>query len=127
MPQEQEFLAVLHVHFKHRSEVDAVMFAEDCREEVGKLLEDDDGGADVTEVILESDDPRPSGDIAALQRARNILIRTRIKEAFDTARVLDQVIHSFKTKLPLEDSMTSYDWGKFMQIAAGVLKGIDPK
>jgi hypothetical protein len=127
MSDKQEYIAVLHVYMKEQSEVDALMAADDIKQHLeSDILDKEDLGeaVDVVQVIPAFDDPSPSASVMQLRRARNILIRTRIKECFDTSRDLHRIAWELERRSDPE--MSNYDHGSFLPIAAEVLAGGNP-
>lgn len=124
-----KFVAVMHVTLSAPDEVSAVIEAEKVRESLEKdeIISVEDGeSADMVQVIPLAEDPTPSANILQLKRARNILIRTRFRDCFDVAQELDKMAHALSVRLSPQESQVSYDYGKFMEVAADVLRGDNP-
>lgn len=103
-------------------EVEAIMIADVIQTEGEKFLEEDDGDdLSVTQVTSHGFALTPDELIDRLLRTRNDLIKTRVKECWDTAKVLDQTIHGLRKSF---DPMISgnYSHGDFMDVATAILQ-----
>lgn len=91
------------------------------------LLDEEEGDrVVVTQIVPFNSDTSPEEVMTVLRRARNALIRTRIKQCFDLARDMDQVMHSIAGRDDPGYSLP-YDYGNFITIAERILnKGEDP-
>jgi hypothetical protein len=123
---EQAFVATFRAHMVADDEVEANLISEGLRETMMDNLDEEDGDfVMVTQVIPFTPEnlhsPQEICDVLA--RDRNILIRTRYKEMWDVAKMLDQTIHALKTG---GDQLVGYDYGRFLEIAEAVLKGDNP-
>lgn len=120
-----EFLSVLHVYTIADDHVSAIAGVDDIRLGIERLL-DEGEAVDVVQTIPQEELPHPSAQLAQLRRARNILLRTRTKENYDLARLLDQAIHSLAHRLDPGDALITYDWGKFIEVLKETLNGGNP-
>lgn len=103
-------------------DVQAQMIAEVIRSEGEKHLDPDDGDelfiAQVTPYIAAVE---PMELVDRLLRARNDLIKTRVKQCWDVAKQLDQVIWGLQNGL--EPHMeSSYPHGRFIDVATAILE-----
>lgn len=123
MSKRKEFIAVYKLFFKDPDEVDALMTAEYVRQKIEEILEKGDW-IDTVQVIGTDSQVQPADMVILLRKTRNALIRTKLRDCFDTARQLDQFAWQFSNlcEHPGEDG-PSYDHGRFMPIAERVLSG----
>lgn len=125
-----EFLTVLHIYHSSETEVDAIAEADDIKLGIEKHLIDTENGeaVDVVQVIPTSEDPTPTAQVTQLRRSRNILIRTRIKECWEFAKALDEIIFQLSKRTLGEGEYrhAGYDWSNFMTVTKEVLDGHNP-
>ena len=123
------WIATLRAVFRASDEVEAILIADKIKENGEKDLEPEDGDTlDVTQVTQNTLALAPIEIVALLRRARNVLIRTRVKQCFDTARELDMCIYMLdsRSERDLGIELAGYDYAKFMEIAQEVLAGGNP-
>lgn len=128
VPQKlTKFVATLRCIINSPDEVEAQLTADRLQMECMELLDEDDGDeVRLTQVTSMSSELEPEELILTLQRSRNALIRTRIKECYDQASQLDQTIHRLKTFYDNEIS-EQYNYGAFFDLAEAILtRGEDP-
>jgi len=90
------------------------------------LDEEDEDAVYLTQVTSISTDLEPTETLLVLTRARNALIRTRIKQCYVEAQALDQIIHALSRRY-IPDIDPQYDYGRFMEVAEEILThGKDP-
>jgi hypothetical protein len=130
MPQEDPlFVATLRAVFRAEDEVSAIMIADQIKVNGEKDLDQEDGDTlDVTQVTQNLINLSPEETTAVLRRARNLLIRTRVKSCFEVARELDKCIYMLKHRAERNTGfeLAGYDYGQFMDIAEEVLAGGNP-
>lgn len=121
------YIATLRAVFNAADDVEAIMIADQIKVNGEKDLENSDS-LDVTQVTQNTLSLSPVEITAILRRARNILIRTRIRECYDTAREVDKCIYMMDSRTYRYTGMelAGYDWGKFMEIVEEVLAGGNP-
>lgn len=110
-------------------ELDAAVVAEVIREHIEADLDPEDGDfVSLTQVIPFGPHVgvTPTEMCDKLRVARNVLIRTRIKECFDLARELDKMIFVLSNRRDDVNDLAGYDWSSMLNIAADVLKGKFP-
>lgn len=92
-----------------------------------ELLDEEDGDAVyVTQVTSVATDLEPTETLLVLMRARNALIRTKIKDCYAEAQVLDRIIHGLSRRYS-QDIEPQYDYGRFIEVADAILtRGEDP-
>lgn len=110
-----------------QDEVEATLMMDKLVQECESLLDDEDGDTvTVTQITGSTTDITPEETLVVLRRARNALIRTRIKECFDLARTLDEQIYHLGRRTDPSFS-PSYDYGRIISIADAILNhGEDP-
>lgn len=117
------FIATLVARYEAPDEVEASLTADCLADEAQKLLDQDEtaGEISVTSVSDVSSESKPDDVIVRLRQARNDLIRTRFKDAYDCARMLDEIAHALDKRLRPEE-VIDYDHGDFLEIAIDVLR-----
>lgn len=128
MPALTPFVGTLRLVINSPDEVEATVTADRLRELCLGYLDEEDGDQVIlTQLTSNSSDLSPEESLVVLKRARNALIRTRIKECYDTARLLDQTIHALGMRQSIEESRVSYDYTALLDIAEQILNnGQDP-
>lgn len=108
-------------------EVEATLTMDTLRMACEELLDEEDGDSvTVTQLTGFAANISPEETLNVLKRARNALIRTRIKQCFDLARELDMTIKQLGDRDDASHSPV-YDYGGFISIAERILnKGEDP-
>lgn len=127
MPDLKTFVSTVRVVTVSQDEVEAQLTLDRLREAMMDLLDEEEGDSvTVTQTTEFTTDISPEETIVVLRRARNALVRTRIKQCFDLARELDQQIYLLQGRYDPEFS-PNYDYGSFISIAERILsKGEDP-
>ena len=101
-------------------EVEAQMVAEVIRSEGEKHLEEEDGDelfiAQVTKFTAAVE---PIELVDRLTRARNDLVKTRMKECWDVAKELDVVIWGLRRGM--DPMLSTYNHGNFIDVATSIL------
>lgn len=124
MPQ---FIATLRAVYDAADEVEAIYIAEQIRDNGAKDLEEDEGDTlSVTQVTNNTLDILPQEVVSELRKARNLLIRTRIRDCLDVAQALDKVLFSIYHREDPRYAGGAYSYGDFMEIVGQVLKGESP-
>jgi hypothetical protein len=121
------FVSTVRVVTVSQDEVEAQLTLDRLREAMMDLLDEEEGDSvTVTQTTEFSTDISPEEVIVVLRRARNALVRTRIRQCFDLAREMDQQIYLLQGRHDPEFS-PNYDYGSFISIAERILnKGEDP-
>lgn len=123
------WVATLRAVFRAEDEVTAILIADKIKENGEKDLEPDDGDTlDVTQVTQNLLQLSPLDTLHLLRRARNQLIRTRVKEFYDVARELDKCVFMLANRSERDAGfeLAGYDYGGFMSIVEEVLAGGNP-
>lgn len=121
-------IATLRVIVYTKDEVEAVLTADRLKETCENLLDDEEGDeVVVTQVSSMSTAVEPSETLVILRRARNALIRTRIRECFDMAREFDKMIYQLDHRADGEHALAGYDYSHLLEVAEEILNnGRDP-
>lgn len=122
-------VATLRVILYTQDEVEAILAADKLKSVCEDYLDADEGDkVVVTQVTSSSTDVEPSETLTIIRRARNALIRTRIKECFDQARELDRIAYALEHRGEgPEHALAGYDYGRLMEVADSILThGKDP-
>lgn len=124
-PELTTYVGTLRVIVNSPDEVEASITMDRLKEACEALLDEEDGDeVQLTQVTSNSTDLEPTETLNVLKRARNALIRTRIKQCYDQARELDKLIYVLATK---DGDLANYDYGGLLDIAQDILqKGHDP-
>jgi len=124
-----KYVATLRALFQAQDDATAVFIADKIRENGAVDLEEDEGDSlDVSQVTSSGLDLTPDETIVVLKKARNLLIKTRIKQCYNLAKDLDKVIHSLLVKENPEIVYGTYSHGDFMDLCEKILMlGEDPE
>lgn len=117
------FVATFRALYNADDEVSAMVIADQIRLNAEMDLDDEDGDTfECTQVTSNGLDLTPDELMIQLRKARNALIKTRMRSCYELARELDQVIHSLQFKDDPRFTSSSYDFGHFMDLAEAILK-----
>lgn len=121
------YVATLRAVYDAEDETAAVFIADKIRENgYADLDEDDNDVLDVTQITSNALNLTPQEVITELKRARNLLLKTRVKSCYHLAKELDIEIHKLESGEP-EFAMASYQHGDFMELAESIImKGETP-
>lgn len=127
MSDKQLFIGTLRIFIHTDTEVEAVLATSEITDLVEDFLDDEDGDkAELTQLTQFTTDVEPSETLTILAHARNVLIKTRIKDCFDMAQSLDQMIHSLRYR-EASGLLPPYDYSGFMETANDILtNGANP-
>jgi len=115
------FIGTLRIVVYVQDEVEANLTMDRLRLECEELLDEEDGDEVLmTQIIPFTTDVSPEETLTILKRARNALIRTRIKQCWDTARDLDMTIHTLSMQVDPEYP-ANYDYSKLLEISERIL------
>lgn len=128
MPDLIPHVATLRVILNTRDEVEAILAADKLKSVCEDYLDAEEGDqVVVTQVTSTSTDVEPSETLTILLRARNALIRTRIKECYDQAREMDRIAYILEHRGDPEYALAGYDYTRLLEVAESILKhGKDP-
>jgi 23S rRNA maturation mini-RNase III len=119
----QAFIATLRCIINVESAVDAEVTAERLRQIAMEYLDEEEGDeVVVTQVMDTAIALEPTETLNVLKRARNALIKTRIKQCYDMARGLDETIHALEHRENIGGVMPTYDYGRLLEIAEAILQ-----
>jgi hypothetical protein len=121
-------VATFRVILNTQDEVEAILAADKLKSVCEDYLDAEEGDqVVVTQVTSTSTDVEPSETLMILRRARNALIRTRIKECYDQAREMDRIAYSLEHRGEPEYALAGYDYSHLLEVAEAILKhGKDP-
>lgn len=103
-------------------ELDANLTMDRLKTECENLLDEDDGDiVAITQVLPFTTDVSPEETLNILKRARNALIRTRMKECYDLAGELDRQIHSLACQMNPE-MHPQYDYSRMLDFLERIVK-----
>lgn len=123
------WIATLRAVYRAEDEVEAIMVADQIKVNGEKDLDPDDGDTlDVTQVTQNLLALSPQETVQLLRRARNQLIRTRVKDCLDVARELDKSIFMLANRSEGNAGyeLAGYDYASFMEVMEEVLGGGNP-
>lgn len=116
------YVATLRAVFDAEDEVEAIFIADQIRQNGIVDLDEDDGDIlDVTQVTSNDLALSPEETLTVLRRARNLLIRTRVKECYETAREFDKLIYILAHRTDPAFSLAGYNYGDFLDISEAIL------
>lgn len=124
----EKYLASYRVVFNAEDGLQAKIIADHLQDLVADELDEDDEAIDLTQLIPLGE-PRTNLEAAnTLRAARNVLLRTKKQDAYDMARMLDQMAHVIAERSEEMSGMVhpTYDFGKFTDIAAKIWAGEFP-
>ena len=122
------YVATLRAIYNAPDDVQAVFIADQIRLNGTEDLEEDDGDVlDVTQVTSNELDLTPEETIIQLKKARNLLIKTRIRQCYALAKELDLQIFALAHRESPEFMLSTYNHGDFMDLAQAILiEGEEP-
>ena len=107
-----EYVAVLKCIFSAKDDVEAMLVANRCAELASSYLDADDGeDVKVIEVNSFASSLAIEEQATKLEIARNILLQFGARDAFETARSLDQFVYYLR-----HNSMANYDYSELFDI-----------
>jgi len=118
------YVATLRAIYNAEDDVEAIFIADQIRQNGAVDLDEDEEGdvLDVTQVTSNQLDLNPDETIIQLKRARNLLIKTRIKQCYALARELDYQIHALMCRESSDLTMSTYDYGHFMELSEAIIQ-----
>lgn len=118
----EKYVATIRGVYEANDDVEAIFIADRIVENGSIDLEDDDT-LEVTQVTNTGINLTPQEVTDVLVRARNILIKTRVRDCFHLAQELDKIIYllSFQRE-DWEYAAAGYSHGNFMDAAEAILK-----
>lgn len=115
------YVGTLRVIVFAADEVEATLTMDTLQQESEKLLDDEDGDAVLTtQIIPFTTEVSPEEIITILKRARNALIKTRMKECWNTARELDMNICALSARIDPEFPPV-YDYSRLLELTDRIL------
>ena len=128
LPDKQLFIQTLRVFINSPTEVDADIAGQEIVDLIEEYIDPEDGDrVESTQLTSFESDVEPDEQLIILARARNTLIRTRIKQCFDLAKEVDYTMHALRHRDDGSGFIPPYSHGDFMLIAKSILQdGEDP-
>jgi hypothetical protein len=128
LPDLIPHIATLRCIINTADEVEAVLAADKLQAACEELLEPEDGDeVVVTQVTSMTTNVEPAETMVILRRARNALIRTRIRDCYDMAREFDKMIWILDHRSAGEHALAGYDYSHLLEVADEILThGKDP-
>lgn len=124
--QVHKYVATFRAIYEADDDAKAALVAEKIRENGTQDLDDEDT-LDVTQVTSNHLELEPVEVQQQLARARNLLIKTRMREGVDLARGLDRFIFALKFRDSPSYTQGGYDHGRFMDVLLAILeRGEEP-
>lgn len=120
-----KFVATFRVLLESPTEVEAQVAAEALSETIEEHL---DEGDDLRLMeVINADNAATYHELAlTLRVARNKLLATKKRDAYDLARQLDQMAWDIHVAASSNNLNPSYDHGKFIDVARAVWDGSNP-
>ncbi len=116
------YVSTLRAVYDAKDDVEAILIAHQIRVNGAVDLDEDEGDVlDVTQTTSNSLELTPDELLTQLRVSRNLLIKTRIKECFNQARDLDQLIYTLKNREEPGFSISGYSYADFMDLAQSIL------
>lgn len=126
------YVATFRVIFNADGETNARIISEHLQEVIADEFVDEEGeseSVDMTQLISFGEPLTAQEAANTLRKARNVLLRTKMKDAYDTASVIDQMAHVLEHRDQDEmggQSPLTYDFSHFVDIAHQVWLGQMP-
>lgn len=114
-------VATLRAVFDATDEVEAVFIADKICENGQRDFDEENDILEVTQVTSNHLDITPEETLVQLRRARNLLIKTRIRDCYMLAKELDQQIYALAHRGAADFAMAGYDYGEFMDLTERIL------
>lgn len=115
------YVATLRALYNAEDDAQAAFIADQIRLNGSSDFDEDDDFLDVTQVTSNDLDLTPEETITQLKKARNLLIKTRIRQCYALAKELDYQIFALIHRESPDFMMSTYDHGAFMDIADQIL------
>lgn len=115
------YVSTFRAVYDAEDEVQAIYIADQIRLNGSQDLDEDDGDdLVVTQTTSNALDLDPEEVLVKLRQCRNLLIKTRVRPAFEQARELDKLIYMLGHKSD-EFPLAGYKYGDFMDICEAIL------
>jgi len=118
-----KYVATFRAVYDADNDVMAQVVADQIRLNAEADLSPEDGDEfECTQVTDNEQNLTPDELIIMLRKARNLLIKTAWRPAYDAARELDRLIYAMQTKQDDPSfSMAGYQYGDFMDLCEAIL------
>lgn len=122
-----KYVATYRMVFDAHDDSDAVIISDAMLRAIGDRLDSDDGDTvELVECISFGLTETMAGAADTLRKARNLLLRTRVRDFYYLAEELDKAAYALEKGIDPSLGYPGYDWGRLTDIAALVLKGKMP-
>jgi hypothetical protein len=121
-------VATFRAVFDAENDVHAAVIADQIRVNGSEDLDLEEGDTfECTQVTSNQLELLPDELFNQLNRCRNLLIKTRIKECFNLARELDMQIYALRYRDSPDFTMSGYSYGDFMDLVESIItRGEEP-
>lgn len=126
------YVATFRVVFNADTDVEAGVIGGHLQEVIADEFTDDDGEAetvDMTQLISFGESLTAQEAANTLRKARNVLLRTKMKDCYDVASSLDQMAHALEHRDQIEmggEAPVTYDFSHFVDVAHEIWAGRFP-
>jgi hypothetical protein len=122
-----KYVSTFRAVYEAEDDVAAAIIADQIRLNAEQDLDEDEDTFECSQTTSNALDLSPDETISQLKRARNLLIKTRIKQCYELARELDRVIYALPYRDEPSFTMGGYDYGNFMDLTLAILeRGEEP-
>jgi hypothetical protein len=111
------FIATFRAIFQAESEGQAAMIADLVCENGARDLDEENDVLFTTQVTSNATDLSPEESVVTIRKARNALIKTRIKQCYEMAKELDKMAWILEHRADRDFSLAGYDYGDFFRTA----------
>jgi hypothetical protein len=127
-PLSKRYVATFRAVYDADNDVEAAVVADQIRLNAEQDLDEEDGDSfECSQVTSNALELTPDETLSQLRRARNLLIKTRIKQCYELAREMDQLIYALQFRDQPDFTMGGYDFGQFMDLTMAILeRGEEP-
>ncbi len=116
------YVSTFRAVYDASDDVEAMIIADQIRANGEVDLDEDEGDTfECTQTTSNTLEIQPAESLTILRKARNLLIKTRIKQCFIQARELDQMIYALQFRDAPEFTMAGYSYGDFMDLTSRIL------
>lgn len=117
-----DYVATLRALFSAADDAEAIFIADQIKVNGEQDLDSEEGDTlEVYQVTSNALEISPTESIDVFKRARNLLIKTRIRECIDMAREFDKMIYILEHRESPDFAMAGYDYGTFVDVLEQVL------
>lgn len=122
-----QYVGTYRVILSQDDDVSAALVADFLLNQLREFTNTEEGeSAELTQLIKFGEGQPTAQEMCdTLAKARNFLIKTKMKDCWAVAQVLDQFIYAFRTRMEEQQVMNppGYDYDHFVRIAQEVMMG----